>query len=128
MTDGSESIPLSKELLWHDYYSNLKGALNSMRKVFSLRAKNGMTQDKMAELLTIDKSLVSRRLRGEENVTLKTLSFMATAMKCRIVMQFKPYEELGYGNNYSLESDNPPGPQPAAVNEPEGPKRGAEAL
>jgi transcriptional regulator with XRE-family HTH domain len=105
MTDGSLATSITKDQLWQDYFACLTSALSSMRKIFKLRSALGLTQDKIAELLQIDKSLVSRRLKGEENFTLKTLSFMATAMKCRLMIQFKPYEEIGDGNNYSLELD-----------------------
>src|ERR1700732_4214264 len=98
MTDGSQV--LSKDTLWQDYYANLKTALASMRRVFRLRSAAGLSQDDIATRLNVDKSLVSRRFNGEENHTLKTLSFMATAMGCRLNIQFRPYEELGEGNNY----------------------------
>jgi transcriptional regulator with XRE-family HTH domain len=97
---------LSKDTLWQDYYANLKTALSSMRRVFKIRAHDdGLTQDDIAARLNIDKSLVSRRLTGEENFTLKTLSFMASAMRCRLQIHFRPYEELGHGNNYDLARD-----------------------
>lgn len=120
MSDGSQV--LSKDLLWQDYYANLKTALSSMRKVFRLRAADGMTQDHIAARLGIDKSLVSRRFNGEENHTLKTLSFMASGMNCRLNIQFRPYEELGEGNNYVLEP-SPSDPQginiPVKDNQPQ---------
>lgn len=121
MTDGSQT--LSKDLLWQDYFANLKTALASMRGVFKIRSRNdGLTQDDIAVALNINKSLISRRLNGEENFTLRTLSFMASAMRCRLQIRFRPYEELGYGNNFDTleagrkleginESSPPPVPQ-----------------
>jgi transcriptional regulator with XRE-family HTH domain len=104
MTGGN--TVLSKDTLWQDYYANLKTALSSMREIFRIRTRNdGLTQDDIAASLNIDKSLVSRRLNGEENFTLKTLSFIATAMRCRLQIRFRPYEELGHGNNYDLVRD-----------------------
>src|SRR5947207_2662789 len=104
MSDGSQA--LSKELLWQDYYASLKTALSSMRGIFKIRAtRDNLTQDDIATALNIDKSLVSRRLNGEENLTLKTLSFMATAMSCRLQIRFHPYEHLGHGNNYDPDYD-----------------------
>src|ERR1700739_3666011 len=86
MPDGNST--LSKDTLWQDYYTNLKTALSSMRQLFRLRAHtDGLTQDDIAALLQIDKSLVSRRLNGEENFTLKTLSFMATEMCWRLQLR-----------------------------------------
>ena len=105
MIGGSQ--PLSKDLLWQDYYASLKTALSSMRHIFKLRAKtDGLLQDDIAAALNIDKSLVSKRLNGLENMTLKTLSFMASAMRCRLRIDFQPYESLGYGNNrYPLDEE-----------------------
>jgi transcriptional regulator with XRE-family HTH domain len=109
MNDGNGS--LSKDTLWQDYYANLKGALSSMRRIFRLRAATGLTQDHIAISLNVNKSLVSRRLTGEENFTLKTLSFMASAMRCRLQIRFRPYEEVGEGNNYDVEQDRYESPQ-----------------
>jgi transcriptional regulator with XRE-family HTH domain len=118
MTDGSQVIP--KDTLWQDYYANLKTALASMRELFRLRAQtDGLTQDDIAASLDIDKSLVSRRLKGEENFTLKTLSSMATAMRCRLQIRFRPYEELGHGNNYDLARDGQEQPKGLPSNEPQ---------
>lgn len=105
MTGGSQT--LSKDLLWQDYYASLKTALSSMRHAFKLRTKtDGLSQDDIASALGINKSLVSKRLNGLENMTLKTLSFMASAMRCRLRIDFQPYESLGHGNNYyRLEHD-----------------------
>lgn len=116
MTDGNST--LSKDTLWQDYYANLKTALSSMRQLFKLRAHtDGLTQDDIATSLQIDKSLVSRRLNGEENFTLRTLSFMATAMRCRLQIRFRPYEELGHGSNYDLMHDKLEQPKGLPSNE-----------
>src|SRR3982074_3656701 len=129
MSDDNSREGLSHDVLWQDYYANLKTALTSMRKIFKTRAASGLSQDDIAKSLDIDKSLVSRRLNGEENFTLKTLSFMATSMKCRLNIQFRPYEELGEGNNFFLERDpydkrnessGIPPAQPKRADEPEG--------
>jgi transcriptional regulator with XRE-family HTH domain len=116
MNDGSQI--LSKDVLWQDYYANLKTALTSMRQLFKLRSHcDGLTQDDIAASLSVDKSLVSRRLNGEENFTLRTLSFMATAMRCRLQIRFRPYEELGHGNNYDHMHDDPEQPKGLPSNE-----------
>jgi hypothetical protein len=119
MTDGSQV--LSKDVLWQDYYANLKTALASMRQLYKLRLRcDGLTQDDIAASLSVDKSLVSRRLNGDENFTLKTLSFMASAMKCRLQIRFRPYEELGHGNNYDPMHDKHEKPKGLPSNEPQG--------
>jgi transcriptional regulator with XRE-family HTH domain len=71
-----------------------------MRRAFRIRLHSGLNQDRIADRLNCDKSLVSRRLNGEENLTLKSMSSLASAMDCRLVINFKPFEECGEGNNY----------------------------
>jgi transcriptional regulator with XRE-family HTH domain len=88
MTDGR---PLSKGDLWEEFATNLHGAYNAMRRAFQ---RSGLSQDALAVKLDADKSLVSRRLHGKENLTLKTLSFMASAFGCRLAIFFVPYEEI----------------------------------
>jgi transcriptional regulator with XRE-family HTH domain len=100
MTDGSAGsfVAIPAEVLLDDYYANLHGAYNSMREGF---ATSGLTQDDIAGSLNVDKSLISRRLNGSENLTLKTLSYMGTAMGCRLNISFIPYAMVGVGNSYT---------------------------
>jgi transcriptional regulator with XRE-family HTH domain len=88
MTGGKT---LSKSELLDEYYAVLHDAYSSMRRIFHQLAAGGLTQDDLAERLGVDKALVSKRLRGRENLTLKTLSFMASAMGCRLAIYFVPY-------------------------------------
>lgn len=87
MTAGS----LSKTDLWEEYYTTLLKAYNAMREAFK---QSGFTQDQIAEKLGVDKALVSKRLNTRENLTLKTLSFMASAMGCRLTVMFTPYKDV----------------------------------
>ena len=89
MTDGR---PISNGDLWEEYSTNLHGAYNAMRRAFQ---RSGLSQDALAIKLDADKGLVSKRLHGKENLTLKTLSFMASAFGCRLFVQFVPYDEIG---------------------------------
>lgn len=95
--NANSVVPIPKEDLWDDYYVNLHGAYNSMRSAFD---DSGMSQDDIAAQLGCDKSLISRRLNGKENVTLKSLSFMGTAMGCRLTVTFVPYAQVGMTNHY----------------------------
>jgi len=100
MTAGkSQMLPIQKDVLWEDYYENLHSAYNALRVTF---VSSGLTQDQMATMLDVDKSLISKRMKGSENPTLKTLSFMATAMGCRLDLGFRPYTMVGTGNRFSL--------------------------
>jgi transcriptional regulator with XRE-family HTH domain len=96
MTGGSQAVmQIPKEELLDEYYENLHGAYNAMREGF---AASGLTQDHIAYALDVDKSLISRRLNGSENLTLKTLSHMGSAMGCRLTIKFVPYSHVGTGN------------------------------
>jgi hypothetical protein len=99
MAGGNQSVAqIPREELLDEYYENLHGAYNALREGF---AASGLTQDHMACALDVDKSLVSRRLNGSENLTLKTLSYMGSAMGCRIAITFIPYSMVGVGNSYT---------------------------
>jgi transcriptional regulator with XRE-family HTH domain len=107
MIVGTQYQAIPEDELLEDYYDNLHGAYNSMRETFQTRASQGLTQDDIAAMLSVDKSLISRRLNGGENLTLKTLSFMGSAMKCKVTVQYLPYEldalydHLQYGDGPS---------------------------
>lgn len=89
MTDGKV---LARGDLWEEYSTNLHGAYNAMRRAFKW---SGLSQDDVAQRLGADKGLTSKRLNGRANLTLKTLSFMASALGCRLTIEFTPYEEVG---------------------------------
>lgn len=131
MNAGSTStqiVAIPPNMLWDDYYENLHGAYNSMNGAFRYRVQtDGLIQDDLAIKLDVDKGLISRRLNGTENLTLKTLSFMGTAMECRLSVQFIPYEEVGCSNYFqstgvffqpstrALNVANPPPPEVSNV-------------
>lgn len=87
MTDGKA---IKKGELWEEYNSTLNRAYIAMRRSFQ---RSGLTQDQLAAKLGVDKGLISKRLKGVENLTLKTLSFMANAMGCRLEINYVPYSE-----------------------------------
>jgi transcriptional regulator with XRE-family HTH domain len=72
-----------------------------MQSVFQMRSANGLTQDHIAAMLDVDKGLVSKRLNGNDNLTLRTCSYMGTAMQCRVFVTFVPYENVGTNNSYN---------------------------
>lgn len=99
-TDGKQVSALPKQRVWDDYFEAQHTAYNSMRQAYKLRASQGNNQDTLAARLGIDKGLISRRLKGEENMTLKIMSAMASAMDCRVFVEFRPIEEIGRSNFY----------------------------
>src|SRR5262245_38082934 len=109
MTDGTHYRKIPEDRLLDDYYANLHGAYGSMREAFDMRADaTGLTQDDLATMLDVNKALISKRLNGEANQTLRTLSYMGTCMNCRVKVTFVPYEEIGTRNFYA--------PTPSAAN------------
>lgn len=95
----NEIQPILKRTLLQDFYSALHDAYNSMLDAFRKREEQpGFSQDRLATLLNVDKALISRRLKGMENLTLRSLSSMATALDCRLVVKFQPFEEIDKPN------------------------------
>lgn len=78
------SKALSQAVLAEEYYRNMHDAYDGMKRVFRLWLEKGHAQEDLAELLDVNKSVISRRLCGEKNLTLRTMSYMATAMGCSL--------------------------------------------
>jgi transcriptional regulator with XRE-family HTH domain len=109
MSVGIQSSPISEDELLEDYYDNLHEAHSSMQAAFRLRQMQGLTQDQIALRLGADKGLISRRLNGSENLTLKTLSYMGSAMNCRVIVTYRLYEFDSLFDDYpqKIEPANP---------------------
>lgn len=88
---------ISDSVFWDDYYENLHAAYNSLRDTFK---SSGLSQDDLAARLGVNKSVISRRLNGSENLTIKTLSQMGTAMECRLITTYQPYALAGACNYF----------------------------
>ena len=53
---------------------------DAIQRTFDEEAESGITQKELADTLGIDQALVSRRLNGPGNITLRTLANLYTAM------------------------------------------------
>ena len=53
---------------------------DAIQRTYEAAARDGLTQKELAETLDIDAALISRRLNGPGNVTLRTISDLFTAM------------------------------------------------
>jgi transcriptional regulator with XRE-family HTH domain len=53
---------------------------DAIQRTYAEEAENGLTQRELAETLGVDESLISRRLSGPGNITLRTLCDLYTAM------------------------------------------------
>lgn len=65
------------ELIYAHFSRQVREAI---QKTFDQEAANGLSQKEIAENLGVDESLVSRRLNGPGNITLRTLSDLYVAM------------------------------------------------
>jgi hypothetical protein len=52
----------------------------AIQKTFNEEAQNGLTQRELSETLGVNESVISRRLNGPGNITLRTLCDLFTAM------------------------------------------------
>ena len=99
MTGGDNSVTkIPDEELLDDYYTSLHDAYNALHNTFE---ETGLTQDELAARLGIDKSLVSKRLNGSENLTLKTMSYMGSAMGRYLLVSYIPYDQVGITNYFT---------------------------
>jgi transcriptional regulator with XRE-family HTH domain len=94
--------PISKKSFLNDEYANKYDIYGEIVDAFELRAKSDdFTQDTLAKLLGVNKGVVSRRLNGSANITIKTLGNMATALRCRLLVKLQPYEDVSPRNYQS---------------------------
>jgi transcriptional regulator with XRE-family HTH domain len=109
MSDGIRYDAIPERELVADFFDNLHRAYTALRAAFR---SSGLTQDQIGQLLgDADKGLVSRWLSGKNNLTLRTLSRLASAMKCTLVIEFRPFDQLASsqaGNNYFFTLDKTP--------------------
>jgi transcriptional regulator with XRE-family HTH domain len=92
MNDGTQFDPIPERELVADYFDNLHRAFSALKLAFR---RSGMTQEALgARLGNADKGLISRWLSGKRNLTLKTLSRMASAMNCALFIEFRPFDQL----------------------------------
>lgn len=110
MPDGTQYKRIPERELIADFFDNLHGAYVAMRSAFR---SSGLTQDEIAILIgDADKGLVSRWLSGKRNLTFKTLSRLASAMKCALIIEFRPFDQMTtpqISSNYFLTNDQTPG-------------------
>lgn len=93
-------------------YLALSSSIESqLREAFLERFDAGdETQASLAKKLGVDRSSVNRRLRGEANMTIKTLADMVWALEhCVDVRIFDPRHEDSNGNMVIPEMDFPTG-------------------
>jgi len=86
--------PISKlELL--AYQADLKGSIfRQIRQIFHRMKQHGVTQKTLARRIGIDEGQLSRRLRGDYDLRLETLSDLARGLECRIDVKLTPLTDV----------------------------------
>lgn len=74
------SSPLDLDPFDQAYAYFARAVRDALQRTFEEETKTGLTQKDIADTLDIDPALVSRRLNGPGNITLRTLSDLYTAM------------------------------------------------
>jgi transcriptional regulator with XRE-family HTH domain len=87
--------PISKrELL--AYQADLKGSIfRQIRQIFHRMKQHGVTQKTLARRIGIDEGQLSRRLRGDYDLRLETLSDLSRGLECRIDVKLTPLADVG---------------------------------
>jgi transcriptional regulator with XRE-family HTH domain len=87
--------PISKrELL--AYQGDLKGSIfRQIRQTFHRMKQHGVTQKALARRIGMDEGQLSRRLRGDYDLRLETLSDLARGLECRIDVKLTPLVDVG---------------------------------
>jgi transcriptional regulator with XRE-family HTH domain len=92
MSDTANQIS-ERELL--DYQAYLKMEIfRQIRQRFAQLKKQGFTQKDLALKIGMDEGQLSRRLRGEFDLRLETLSDLARGLECRIDVKVTPISEV----------------------------------
>lgn len=60
------------------------------RQIIALRIKRGLTQKDVADRIGTKQSVIARIENGEQNVSLKTISKLADALKANVKIDLQP--------------------------------------
>jgi transcriptional regulator with XRE-family HTH domain len=106
MSAENNTAMIPEDVVAEEFYIALQRAYRAMREAFlTRRQKSDINQQVIADRLGWDKALVSRRLHGRANLTFKTMSALATAMDCRLNVEFMEYDDMRVPNYHYDEAD-----------------------
>jgi hypothetical protein len=76
------------------YQADVKGSIfRQIRERFARLKQSGFTQKEWAARIDMDEGHLSRRVRGDYDLQLETLSDLARGLECRINVQLMPLAE-----------------------------------
>ena len=73
-------------------YEFAKVAIEVGEQIVARMEERGMTQADLAREMGVSRARVSQILRGNDNLTLKSIVAVAIGLECRIELQLKPVE------------------------------------
>ena len=87
------------DVLAEYWFDARHAAYENMLKAFErMHAEEGLKQEDIASRLNKDKGYISRCMRGQDNLTFRTLSNLARAMDCRLEVSFQVLKDLPVSN------------------------------
>jgi len=109
MIAGKKKRPtlVSEDIFAEEYYESLHALYESLNEAFKA---SGLTQDELAVRTKIDKSTISRILRGRRDITIKTGSRIAAAMQYRLLPLLRAYSDIGSANYFKPTPTHPARP------------------
>jgi len=124
-----DTKPISKrELL--DYSADVKAALfRQIWKRFAyLENTFKFSQVHLAKRLAVGKAVISRRLRGENDMRLETLSDLARGLNCRIDVVLTPFEQITVAELKGFPFKSPASVAVADITQSQGVSQEGEAI
>jgi len=77
------------------YRADVKGSIfRQIRERFARLKESGFTQKNLGTRIAMDEGQLSRRLRGDYDLQLETLSDLARGLECRIDVKLTPLTEV----------------------------------
>lgn len=91
MNDLQKHINQSlKDPAFADIWSESEVIYELTRQIIALRIKRGLTQKEVAQRAGTTQSVIARIENGEQNISIKTLSKLANALKANIKIDLQP--------------------------------------
>jgi transcriptional regulator with XRE-family HTH domain len=93
----SQSVisPIPKDALTEQWYGLLHRVLGKLQAAFR---KSGLTQEAIGRRIGKSPTVISRCLRGKENMTLRTMHEIARGMNCRLRIELDSLDEVQPAN------------------------------
>lgn len=109
MTGRADRSPIPLDVRAEYWADRVYVATASMAAAFDRAAReDGISQEVIAARLQKDSGQISRWLRGQRNLTIRTLSDMALAMDCELRITFVPLKAVPVPNyQFELPSSVP---------------------